>query len=157
MNDGDLRRVAYHEAAHAVASFRAGGIPSITLVPTEHALGACTSDELDKLDDRTYVRVCLAGPAMDLERGLPDVREDAWTDFDLAEPFISQNGWNEAELLSDARTWVRSEMPAITAVAERLLVDRKLTEGEIAILIGAADGEDLEAPLEHLLRLARRR
>ena len=156
MDYKDLRRVAYHEAAHAVAAFRAGALPSITLVPREHALGGCTPDELDKVDDRTYVRVCLAAPAMDLERGVADVRDVAWTDFELAEPFITEHGWNEAELLEEARTWVRSEMPAITAVAERLLVNMTLNDMEIATLVGAADGDELELPLEDLLRLARR-
>jgi hypothetical protein len=93
---------------------------------------------------------------MDLERGEPDVRETAWNDFDRAEPFIAQNRWSEAELLSEARAWVRSEIAAITAVAERALLDTRLNDAEIAILVRAADGDDLEAPLEDLLRLARK-
>jgi hypothetical protein len=92
---------------------------------------------------------------MDLERGQPDVRENAWADFDAAERFITQHGWDETELLSDARAWVRWEIAAITAVAERLLVDQRLNDTEIAIIVGAVDGE-LEAPLEDLLRFARK-
>lgn len=118
--------------------------------------GACTPEGLDQLDGRAYVRVCLAGPAMDLERGLSNVREDAWADFELAEPYIAKNGWTESERLEDTRAWVRSEIKAITAVAERALVDTTLNEQEIAILIGAANGEELGAPLEVLLRFARR-
>jgi hypothetical protein len=93
---------------------------------------------------------------MDLERGVPDVREHAWADFEVAEPFITRNGWNTEDLLEEARAWVRSEARAIEFVAERLLMDTTLSEGEIAWLIAAADGEDLPYPLEALLRFARR-
>ena len=100
--------IAYHEAAHAVASFRADGLPSITLHATNDYIGRCSPDGLDGLDDHAYVRVVLAGPAMDLERGLLDVRETAWSDFDTAEEFITRNGWDQAMLLSETRAWVRS-------------------------------------------------
>jgi hypothetical protein len=46
-------------------------------------------------------------------------------------------------------------MAAITAVAERLLIDQRLNEQEIALIVGDADGE-LEAPLDVLLQLVRR-
>jgi hypothetical protein len=149
--------VAYHEAAHAVAAFRAGGLPSITLHATADYLGKTSSDGLDDLDDRTYVRVVLAGPAMDYERGLRDVRELAWVDFENAEEFITRNGWDVAPLLAEARAWVRSETDAITIVAERLLIEQRLNDNEVAILIGAADGDDLGVPLEDLLRLHRQK
>ena len=34
-------------------------------------------------------------------------------------------------------------------------MDQRLNDTEIALLIGAADGDDLGAPLEDLLRLAK--
>jgi hypothetical protein len=151
-----LRPVAYHEAAHAVASFRAGGFPAVSIVPTVEALGAVKPHGLEDVDDRTFVRVCLAGPAIDLERGLPDVRANAWADFDVAAPFILRNQWDEAVLLAETRTWVRSEIEAITAVAERLLIDHSLNEQEIAIIVGDADGE-LEGPLDIMLQVARQK
>jgi hypothetical protein len=152
----DNLRVAYHEAAHAVASFRAGALPRVTMIPTEETLGAVDPDGLDGVDDRTYVRVCLAGPAMDIERGreISQVRAEMWMDFEMAAKFIRRNGWDEATLLSETRAWVQSELVAITAVAERLFVDHELKDHEVALIVGDADGE-LEAPLDLLLRVFR--
>jgi hypothetical protein len=157
----NLTDTAYHEAAHAVAADRRGAlVDHVTIAAHDDILGHSRSEDFfpgDEGEDRACVIELLAGLAVDLERGVAedDARNQARDDLEDADYYLTLYGWTETEMLAEARAFVRANWPAITAVAEQLLIDTTLDFDELAIVIGAADGE-LDEPLAEALRQFRR-
>jgi ATP-dependent Zn protease len=109
-----IRNTAYHEAAHAIASLRRGALMAyVTIIPKPGILGheSSEAESLDGDGDRAYVVGLYAGLAADLELDParePEARIGAAGDLEEAAHFIDLHGWSDADILTEARTFVRN-------------------------------------------------
>jgi len=141
--------VAYHEAAHAVACVRRGGILILlTIQPNadSSSRGCEISDEVWNAggpEDVAYVIELLAGYSAQLALGdgpEADVRAGAADDFEQAKPYLIALGRTEAQMLAVTAVFVHRDWRAITAVALQLLKDSTLDAAEVGLIVADADG-----------------
>lgn len=156
------RSVAFHEAAHAVATIRNGDVcGGVTIVPRNEVLGeARAEDWFDRDDDsRGAVLVgLLAGYAAELALGREEApaRARACSDFEKAHEIMRALGQiDEAAWVEKARGFVAENWAAIELVAIDLLkygaVDGQLLE----VIVDVADGETTPDELERCRRMFR--
>jgi len=160
-----LRGTAFHEAGHAVVSFRLGFLPAgVAIVPGEthhgvRALGVESSDPtwampgesiLDPQETAEAAAVaCYAGLAAEAHFGLgafswtPHARHGAWEDDRLArEEYPSNNGvpplgWRAvARCRRRAVRLVARHADEIRVLAKALLRFRRLSGAEIEAVLG---------------------
>ena len=162
MNNTRRSSVAIHEAAHAIASHRAGLVPwMVTIIPDEEAGTAGVSHDLDgpvtylneareecqtEENSRSYLVSLLAGLAANLENG-DDPEEAALgaaSDTEKAHDFIQVWGpaWTYDDAMGAAREFVRREWRAIQAVADELLEHETLDDEEVELVILTAEGDE---------------
>lgn len=160
----DRRSVAMHEAAHAVADFRAGfnlGPATIARDPERRTLGTAggggptsytnaAGEEVYHLEDwRAHVVSLLAGLAAETADGADTepAERGAASDSERAREAIERWGleWTFADARRAAGEFVRREWSAIEAVAAELLEHETLDAEEVELVILAADG-DADAP-----------
>lgn len=137
--------VAYHEAAHSVVAYRAGGAhgKAVSIVPEGDNLGLATEDGYPDLCERDYLEAhltsCWAGLHADNRR---DVEADpSCYDGDMAA------AKNLAKILGDhacaddfserSRSLVDHHWAEIEAVAMELLKQKKLRGEEVEIICDA--------------------
>ena len=156
----ELTRVAYHEAAHAVAQVRFNmGSYNVSIVSDEHTLGQ--ADMIDSYHDaetsKDYLISLLAGHSacIHLEPSSEQwSREGARGDFDSAERVllhllgkdVSEACWNRWL----KKTWecvtAEANWRAIKEIAAELLEYQTLDDAELEMIIAMADGDTEALP-----------
>ncbi|MBI5443874.1 MAG: hypothetical protein HY900_22030 [Deltaproteobacteria bacterium] len=146
----EARLVAFHEAAHAVADLKAGFCPwGATILPHEHAAGSSGSvygfdGTQGEEDGRGWIISLLAGYVASLVAGEEpeQARLAASSDFERAEEAIRILGHGDiSSWTARAQSFVREHWQAITAVAEELLLHKTLDDGELDLIVSAAEGD----------------
>jgi len=173
------RATAYHEAGHAVASYRFnhyGG--NLTIVPGGNVLGSCVSEgewadgstdieqiivlhagnaaeeRYDKYAQATYFEVC---DSSSCPCGLSEL-----SDYEkiyclmrrnglTGEEFTSQETIRNHSLAIKARKIIDENWQIIEAIAEKLFIYKTLNDTEWSIIIDAFnEGDDLNACFESM-------
>ena len=144
----DRRRIAFHEAGHAVVAYRLGfDSGTVTILPnTDQGTRGSSSSEDD--DDDATVVVLYAGLAGE-RLVAPDSGPEngAWGDYERAAEIHGLPS-PPAHLEEQATSLVKKNRDAIDAVAEALLRDNTLAADEHRIIVDAVDeGRDWQADL----------
>ena len=141
------RRVAWHEAGHAVIAVLRGAVVVKATVDPE-AIQCQGFVEYGRICDFNKVEVFLGGVAAESIR----YRQPAWlfrvlggeNDYAQALAVVAGLGWGESELesrfLPQAKWTLKWHWPAVKAVAHRLVCD------------GTLNGEEVHAIVEESLR-----
>jgi len=159
---------AFHEAGHTVIARRLGlSVPYVVLLPTDDAEAHTPSQSAEYLarnaDVATRVAaiendilVVLAGPIAEFrrrptksragwERGAPVPDEGGVIEVTLSEDDVAKVVLLFERLCEKAKTLVDGNWPAITRVAEALLVRRFLNQDDIDELIAGTTEEANES------------
>lgn len=154
----DARRVAYHEAGHAVAAVFVGGGPELTWVslePTDESEGSCrfvrlgfrpdaASSDAETLKLDSYVVVCLAGAAAErrlLDDAGPGCADDVQAAYDLAGHRCGSSRQETAYLewlTICTEDLLAVHWPAVEALAATLLAQPLLPGADARAIIEAA-------------------
>jgi ATP-dependent Zn protease len=142
------RRIALHEAAHAVVAVALDiAVESVAIESSDDGdtRGGCTvravqSDSPDS-ERRKYIACALAGLAAEkvLDPNYNELRDDTAKAFNLAEECAKGDEsmhrvvYHEAQAV--AETLVRQRWSAIERVARRLLVDRRLSGSDVRAIV----------------------
>lgn len=160
------RRVAYHEAGHAVAFIRLGhGCDGVSIVPGEDHLGITGGGDYgDVLEaERTRIVCGCAGFAADMELGSNEesARRGASADFERAQRTIELIGEGTLESwIAHARAFVREPQnwAAIDLIARELLEWDRIDGQVLECLVDIADGLTTREAFENsAVGLSRRR
>lgn len=148
-SEQDREAAAYHEAGHAVISYRLDfGVGTTTIKPGEGYSGGAAGEGVwcDGSRDLDYVTILLAGFAA--ERRYNPAADPCGSrgDDEEAARLILGLGANEHELRSRADELVAKYWEQIVAVALALVKDETLNGDEVDFICDAVD-EDEEWPV----------
>ncbi len=145
-----LRKIAHHEAAHAVVLYRttghAGGHLSVVARPDHgdlgHAVDAC-SDSVNVDDLEATVVSCYAGASAQRQIDAGHGDDGCDRDNEIASDVLHLAGWEhrEREFRERADILVRRHWREIVAVADELLRVHALDMTEIELIADAVAGD----------------
>lgn len=145
----DRRRIAFHEAGHAVIAYRLGFDSFTVTIRPDHSAGTLGASTSEDDDDEKTVAVLYAGLAAErLVAPESGPEHGAWGDYERAAEIL---GCDEpaAHLEEQAAALVQTNRAAIEAVAEALLRDEILPDDEHHVVIDAVDeGQDWRIALQ---------
>lgn len=156
-----LLEVACHEAGHAVVSYHLGFYGGPVTIKPDPEMGADgshsgESEWADGSRDEERIVVLYAGLAAQLRLNPEADRRGASSDYERAADLLPFVTMSKGALEERARNMVEEHWEEIQAVAEALLENETLADGEDDLIMSAViEGEDWRALLAEFRRRVR--